>query len=78
MAIPMIPSNAPTNTAVGWVIEHGSSEVSRPRYWGGTHGWTFDSLQAVRFAREIDAQSAAESMDDGFPENYRIAEHGWM
>lgn len=61
----------------GWLIEHGASEVSRPRYWGGVHGWTFDNLKAVRFAREEDARSIAESMDDGVPNNYRIKEHGW-
>ncbi len=61
----------------GWLIEHGASEVSRPRYWGGVHGWTYDNLKAVRFARDIDAQSIAESMDDGVPDNYRIKEHGW-
>lgn len=62
----------------GWVIEHGASEVSRPRYWGGIHGWTYDNLQAVRFAREADARSEAEAMDDGFPGNYRICEHLWV
>ena len=61
----------------GWVIEHGASEISRPRYWGGVHGWTYDNLKAVRFAREIDAQSQAEADDDGVPNNYRIKEHGW-
>ena len=61
-----------------WVIEHGASEVSKPRYWGGVHGWTYENLQAVRFAREVDAQSVAESMDDGFPGNYRLAEHAWV
>ncbi|MBI1213636.1 MAG: hypothetical protein GC190_19430 [Alphaproteobacteria bacterium] len=61
----------------GWLIEHGQSEPSRPRYWGGVHGWTYDNLKAVRFAREIDAQSQAEAMDDGAPDNYRIKEHGW-
>lgn len=61
----------------GWVIEHGASEGSRPRYWGGVHGWTYDNLQAVRFVRKIDAQSVAESMDDGVPGNYRLAEHAY-
>lgn len=61
----------------GWVIEHGASEVSRPRYWGGVHGWTYDNLKAVRFAREADAKSQAEADADGFPDNYRIKEHGW-
>lgn len=60
-----------------WVIEHGASEVSRPRYWGGVKGWTYENLEAVRFSREADARSQAEAMDDGFPGNYRIAEHGW-
>lgn len=61
-----------------WLIEYGPSAPSRPRYWGGVHGWTFDHLQAVRFARQVDAQSIAESMDDGVPGNYRIAEHMWI
>lgn len=61
----------------GWVIEHGASEVSRPRYWGGVHGWTYENLRAVRFCREEDARSIAEGMDDGVPDNYRIAEHCW-
>lgn len=61
----------------GWLIELGASEISRPRYWGGVHGWTYDNLKAVRFAREEDARSIAESMDDGFPNNYRVKEHGW-
>lgn len=61
----------------GWVIEHGASEPSLPRYWGGVHGWTYENLLATRFARQCDAQSQAEAMDDGVPDNYRIAEHMW-
>jgi hypothetical protein len=75
-AVPASPAETPKYES-GWVIEHGASEVSRPRYWGGVHGWTFENLKAVRFAREEDARSIAESMDDGVPDNYRIAEHGW-
>ena len=62
----------------GWVIEHGASEPCRPRYWGGVHGWTYDHLKAVRFAREIDARSQAEAYDDGAPDNYRVCEHMWV
>lgn len=36
---------------VGWVIEHGASSTSLPKYWGGVHGWTYDNLKAVRFVR---------------------------
>ena len=61
----------------GWLIEHGTSPAYAPRYWCGAHGWTTDNLKAVRFAREIDARLQAEAMDDGVPDNYRIAEHGW-
>ena len=64
-------------TQYAWVIEYGPSEPSRPRYWGGAHGWTYDHMEAVRFTREQDARSQAEAMDDGVPDNYRIAEHGW-
>lgn len=64
---------------VGWVIEHGASSTSLPKYWGGVHGWTYDNLKAVRFVREIDAQSEAEYLDDdGVPGNYRLAEHMWL
>ena len=68
-----------SNEETGWVIEHSGSEPSLPRYWGGVHGWTHDNLKAVRFVREIDAQSEAEHLDDdGVPENYRVAEHMWV
>ena len=63
---------------VGWLIELGSSEPCEPQYWGGVHGWTKDHLKAVRYSREIDAESAAESIGDAaFHDSYRVCEHAW-
>lgn len=72
-------------TETGWVLERGDSEVSRPLYWNGTaigtepSAWTFDNLNAVRFARQIDAQVAAHNlMGRGQSRmGVRVAEHGW-
>lgn len=68
----------------GWVIERGDSDASRPFYWGGACGWTYDNLCAVRFARKEDAESVETTLRwererKGFqPHNNRIAEHGWF
>jgi len=62
----------------GWLIELGRSPVSAPEYWCGS-GWSTDHMQAVRFARRIDAERTAAGWDDEpAPETpYRICEHGW-
>ena len=64
----------------GWVIERGDSEVSRPRYWRG-NGWSYDHMDAIRYARKIDAERTASGFDeDGrlpLDEPHRICEHGW-
>lgn len=59
----------------GWVIEGAWSETSRPDYWVGSSTWSTDHRKALRFAREQDAQQAADLMLDGI--NYRICEHQW-
>jgi len=63
----------------GWLIERGDSEGSRPLYWAGPgNWWTHDSLQAVRFARNVDAFRVAKQLtppSNGVP--HRVAEHVW-
>ncbi len=74
-----------TTQEFGWVIERGDSEISRPLYWTGTalgsdpNAWTFDNLNAIRFARELDASVVAHNFmgcGDGRM-NVRVKEHGW-
>lgn len=68
----------------GWVVENAESETSRPLYWRGDNVdsrpagdetpyqvWTFDHLQAVRFARKVDAEKLK------FLSEVRICEHEW-
>ena len=59
----------------GWVIERGDSEVSAPKYWDGS-AWSSDHWQAVRFARQLDAQRVALHLPIG-GKPPRICEHGW-
>lgn len=71
------PSAAPSAVVdeTGWVIEHETSAVSHPLYWAGGNRWDVDHLKAIRFARGVDAESAATY----FPEVHvhRICEHSW-
>lgn len=69
-------------TEYGWVIEHGASETSAPRYWAAgqidpnrSSAWTGNDAHAIRFARKLDAERVAERTMKGIP--VRIAEHGW-
>ncbi len=68
----------------GWVIEHGESETFKPLYWRGDNHesrpegddnifnpWSYDHLQAVRFARKEDAEKVK------FLSEVRICEHAW-
>ena len=67
----------------GWVIEHGESETSRPRYWAGMMCgaapkgttikaiislWSFDNLKAIRFARRADALAIRENIEWADPD----------
>lgn len=59
----------------GWVIEQGASEPCAPLYWIGSGAWVSNHMEAIRFARKVDAEQAALMMLDGI--NVRIAEHIW-
>jgi hypothetical protein len=60
---------------IGWVIERGDSAVSAPKYWNGS-GWSDDHLQAIRFARQIDASRVCAHLPPHIPMR-RICQHGW-
>lgn len=73
-----IPDVVAEGTAkFGWVIEHADSEPSMPRYFTGDY-WSEpgDSLNAIRFSRELDASRYMQMMDP--PQVHRVAEHGWI
>ena len=68
----------------GWVVEHAESDTARPLYWRGDNPesrpegdenpfnhWSYDHMQAVRFARKVDAERVK------FLSEVRICEHGW-
>jgi hypothetical protein len=57
----------------GWLIEDAESDVSHPLYFCGIMHWTHDHMQAVRFARQSDAQRIASSLNVPV----RVCEHGW-
>ncbi|MDB5440887.1 MAG: CcrColossus [Caulobacteraceae bacterium] len=80
-----LPASARPLLEYGWALERGDSEPSRPLYWTGTalgtdpSAWTFDSLVAMRFARQVDADVAAHNLmgrGDGRMQ-VRVKEHGW-
>lgn len=66
----------------GWVIERGDSEVSAPTYWSGPtatfrNGWSQNHLDAIRFARKVDAEKISTKLQvPGDPIN-RVCEHIW-
>lgn len=69
-------------TEFAWVIEHG--EVSAPNYYAPQlpSGWSKDSLEAIRFARQQDAKTIADAYAVeciGVDEEVelRFCEHGW-
>lgn len=60
----------------GWLIENGK-QGDELRYRTMRHGlpeWTSDHLEAMRFARRVDAERFAEDDEDA----WRIVEHAWM
>lgn len=67
---------------IGWVIERADSEPSAPKYWAAgqqdpqrTSAWTSNHMQAIRFARKLDAERVAERAMKGI--DVRICEHAW-
>ena len=68
----------------GWVIEAGDSNTSSPLYFAGyikfgedtTQRWSFDPLEAIRFARASDAAKISSWLYTPMKE-HRICEHQW-
>lgn len=67
----------------GWVIEHHASPTHTPNYFAGWNDggkdWDTDNLKAVRFAREQDARTVSEfleQLEDSRHKN-RVAYHEW-
>lgn len=68
---------------LGWLIEHAHSAVSAPLYYcGGMDSpttaarWSSNSHDAIRFARQVDAERACKAGLDA-EAKHRIAEHAW-
>lgn len=66
----------------GWVIERGDSEVSAPTYWAGFNSliqpkWSQAHLDAIRFARRVDAEKISTVIQERGMALNRICEHGW-
>ena len=66
----------------GWVIERGDSEPGAPTYWtgfregaGGVQCWSQNHMDAIRFARKIDAERVSYRMTQP---NNRVCEHKWL
>lgn len=69
-----------------WLIERADSDPAEPKYWcaGMLHhpqhdparksSWTSNEMEAIRFARKVDAEKVAHRMS--FPP-VRICEHIW-
>lgn len=65
-----------------WVIERGDAPAYPPSYWmAGAHdaaprwAWTPNHMEAIRFARHIDAERVSQRVLKGIP--VRVVEHGW-
>ena len=70
------PVKAPDPRAtdeIGWVIEEGEPNRPTPLYWAGS-GWSYINTDAVRFARRVDAERVAATLN----EKTHVAEHMWM
>ncbi len=63
-----------TTDEIGWLIEQASTVFdSRPTYWAGGDSWTTADSEAVRFARSVDAERVARTLDS----DVRVTEHMW-
>ena len=62
---------------MAWMIEKGSSPVSRPLYWsGGLPIWSENHIDGIRMERREDAEKVANGTLNGHI--VRICEHIWM
>ena len=70
---------APPAEEFGWLIEREPSPQG-PSYWTPKHAmlrvepWTWDNLEAVRFARKEDAERVMQTLPGG---PYKVVEHAW-
>lgn len=64
-------TTTPVETA--WLIELPESRNGMPLWWTGG-GWTTDSLEAVRFARQCDAEAVIRAVMGAVG---RATEHQW-
>lgn len=66
-------------TVFAWVIEEASSPTSAPRYYtlrpDAPHFWTYDHNDALRFARQKDADDYVAHFVQ--VDGARVCEHGW-
>jgi hypothetical protein len=60
-----------------WTIEDASFDRNSPKFWGGRYGWTSDPMKAVRFSREEDAISQAQTMERMVTSGLRISYMQW-
>lgn len=60
----------------GWLIEWPPSPDSQPRWWSPIHGWTIDSLRAIRYGRKEDAEAAIKT--GVFVGGVIATEHMWV
>lgn len=62
---------------IGWVIERGDSSPAAPTYWSGPDMWSQDHMDAIRFARKLDAERVSARARLRSPNN-RVCEHMWI
>jgi len=66
--------NSSQDVEIGWVVEHGN----QPKYLTASFSnfeWTYDSLKAIRFCRQEDAERVAKACPFIYD---RVAEHMWV
>jgi hypothetical protein len=73
-----------TTDESGWVLEHGDSPVSAPRYWAAgqidptrSSAWTENHMAAIRFARHDDARAVQTRFMQKANVAVRVCEHIW-
>ncbi len=69
-----------SDTEFGWVIEREDSSIPTPLYWSGEVNplsWSSDNLEAIRFARELDARRFMDRCFDLANMKHRVCQHGW-
>ena len=59
-----------------WVIE--TRSFREPQYWVGKDIWSVQSLDAMRFSRQQDAERAMNWMVPQSHFSMRVIEHGWI